>query len=265
MNIHPLVYTLILVLTINFTDGQHRIEDSLTVYEENYTKISYKSLVIPAVLITSGIFAMENYELKSMNNQIKKQEFFYGSNEKTRFDDFLQYAPSLSVYGLNLAGIEGQHQFKDRTIILATSSILMGGSIYFLKSIIREERPDASRKNSFPSGHTGTAFMGAEFLMQEYKHESVWYGISGYLVAAGTGYLRMHHNRHWFSDILAGAGIGILSVKVAYWIYPVFNRWLFKFSKHGTENIITEELNFKTLALPFYNGKQIGLSMAITF
>jgi membrane-associated phospholipid phosphatase len=55
---------------------------------------------------------------------------------------------------------------------------------------------------------------------QEYKDVSIWYGISGYVVATGTGFFRMYNDRHWLTDVAAGAGIGILCTKTAYWLYP---------------------------------------------
>ena len=96
----------------------------------------------------------------------------------------------------------------------------MGSSVYALKNITKIERPDGSSNNSFPSGHTATAFAGAEFLWQEYKDVNIWYGITGYAVATGTGIFRIYNARHWLSDVVMGAGIGILTTKIAYWIFP---------------------------------------------
>ena len=77
-----------------------------------------------------------------------------------------------AVYGLNLAGLKGYHNLKDRTIILVTSYLIMSITVESLKRAIKEERPDRSNNQSFPSGHTATAFMGAEFLWREYKDVS---------------------------------------------------------------------------------------------
>lgn len=90
-------------------------------------------------------------------------------------------------------------------------------------------------------------------MWQEYKDKSIWYGISGYLVATGTGVFRMYNNKHWLTDVAMGAGIGILSTKAAYWLYPILNEKIFK-SK-----------NKAAIALPFYNGKQAGLAYSIQF
>ena len=73
-----------------------------------------------------------------------------------------------------------------------------------------------------------TAFAAAEFMRQEYKDVSPLYGIAGYGAATITGILRLYNNKHWVSDVVAGAGFGILSTRLAYWIYPVIKRKLFK-------------------------------------
>lgn len=110
------------------------------------------------------------------------------------------------------------------------------------------QRPDGSAFNSFPSGHTATAFVGAEVLRREYWHVSPWIGITGYAVAAGTGFLRMYNNRHWLTDVLAGAGIGILSVEIAYWLYPTLSKAIFPKS-------YKQKLNL----LPYVSSKDKGL------
>ena len=168
--------------------------------------------------------------LKRINYDI--QEELNGQRDNNlKIDDVSQFAPSLTVYGLNALGIQGKNDFKDRTIILGTASLIMGSTVTAMKKLTAIERPDGSNKLSFPSGSTAISFMGAEFLYQEYKDVSIWYGISGYLVATGTGFLRLHNNKHWFTDVVTGAGIGILSTKIAYWIHPLVKKTLLKDKK----------------------------------
>ena len=158
------------------------------------------------------------------------------------------------MYGLNLFGVKGKNNFKDRSIVLATAYLIMGSSVTVLKKATHRQRPNQTGYTSFPSGHTATAFMGAEFLYQEYKDVSPWYGVSGYFIAAGTGYLRMYNNKHWFSDVIAAAGIGILSTKIAYWVQPLFKEL---FSK--------KESSTTTAVIPYYNKKEVGLAMSMSF
>lgn len=217
-------------------------------------KFNYKPLLIPATLIGFGLLGIENHNIESWNKQIR-EEVTEDIDEKITIDDFSQYAPMAAVYGLNAIGIEGKHDFADRSLIMATSYLIMSSTVLGLKSVTRVERPDGSSRNSFPSGHTATAFAGAELMWQEYKDKSIWYGISGYAVAAGTGMFRMYNNRHWLTDVAAGAGIGILSTKIAYWVHPYLRNKIFGNNDKKTASVI----------LPFYNGRQIGLGLGMNF
>ena len=214
---------------------------------------SLKQVVIPAALLGVGIIGLESDWLKYQNHEIRN-EMQESIDQKITIDDFSQYAPMAAVYGLNLCGIRGKHDFIDRTIILATAYSLMGITVNVLKTNINVERPDGSSLNSFPSGHTATAFMGAEFLRREYWDVSPWIGVAGYAVAAGTGFFRMYNNRHWLTDVLAGAGVGILSTEAAYWLYPVLAKTLFpgRWKKN-------------TFVTPYYSGQGVGVSGVIRF
>ena len=227
-------------------------------------KFKYKSLIIPAVFIGYGIVGLESGQIKGFNSGISA-EVTEDIDDKTSIDDFSQYAPIAAFYGLSALGVKSKNTFKDKTIIFATSYLLMGLTVNAFKKTASVERPDGSSLNSFPSGHTATSFMGAELMMQEYKNESVWYGISGYVVAAGTGAFRMYNNRHWLTDVVAGAGIGILSAKAGYWLYPITSKWFTKKARKLSSNWRSNSTNTKTAMIPFYNGKNIGFGFVKTF
>jgi membrane-associated phospholipid phosphatase len=65
--------------------------------------------------------------------------------------------------------------------------------------------------------------MAAEFLHQEYGDKSLWISTADYGMATLVGVSRVYRNRHWVSDVVAGAGVGILSTKIIYWLYPSIN------------------------------------------
>jgi hypothetical protein len=228
--------------------------DSLEIKPKEQLHFNKKQLIIPAVFITYGIVGLESDFLKAINAEVK-EEVNENIDHKLTIDDFSQYVPAASLYGLSALGIKGKNNLRDKTIILATSYLIMGLTVESLKKITHVERPDGSSFNSFPSGHTATAFMGAELMYQEYKEVSSWYGIAGYAVAAGTGAFRMYNNRHWLTDVMAGAGIGILSAKAAYWLYPTVND-LLSSKKHK---------NRKSAFLPYYDGKQMGFGFVSSF
>lgn len=243
-----------IILSIIYSYGsnaQQINQDSFLI--NNDLKFQYQALIPSTVLIGFGVIGLESHALKDLNSdtQIELNEHI---DNKLTFDDFSQYSPFLTVYALDAAGLKSKNNFKDRTFILATSYLIMGTAVNISKWTGNEVRPDKSSNNSFPSGHTATAFMGAELLFQEYKDESIWYGISGYAVAAGTGFFRMYNNRHWLTDISAGAGIGILSTKIAYWIHPLFKKTIFKDSGKLSGIIVPT----------YYQGK-VGLGMTLIF
>jgi membrane-associated phospholipid phosphatase len=168
-------------------------------------------------------------------------------------DNYMQYAPAVAVYALNLAGVKGKHSLADATGIYAISFGLMKASTLAVKSNTKRLRPDGSTRNSFPSGHTATSFAAAEFLKQEYKAVSPWIGYAGYTVATATGIMRLYNNRHWVSDVVAGAGFGIISTKVAYLVYPPLKK------------LIAGKSTADFSLVPTYQDKALGLSFASRF
>jgi len=184
---------------------------------KNY--LTAKSVLIPVTLVGYGFASLKSAELRELNKKISEEVTEDASGFKTRADDYLKYAPAASVYLLNAVGIKGKHKILDRTIILAMSTIISSQLVTALKHATHQLRPDNSTYNSFPSGHTTTAFVGAEMMNQEFGWRSPWYSVAGYTLATGTAFLRIMNNRHWLSDVVAGAGIGMLSTKFSYWLY----------------------------------------------
>ncbi len=138
-------------------------------------------------------------------------------NPRLHFDDYIQYIPASLPVVLNLCGVKGRHGFN-RLVLIEGGAYLLGiGWVNAFKYGLGVERPDYSRMNSFPSGHTFTAFTGAEILRREYGEEYPWIAVAGYAVAVMVAAMRIYNNRHWLGDVCAGAGLGILSVTLAYW------------------------------------------------
>jgi hypothetical protein len=242
----------LIFLLVTYNAFSQSIIESDSIHRDTVKNIhfNYKQLIIPAVLIGYGFWGMESGQIKSFNSQIR-DEFTEDIDRKITIDDFSRYVPAVSVYALNALGVQGKNNSRDRSVILATSTLLTVVTVFGLKTVTNVERPDKTSDNSFPSGHTAIAFAGAEFLYQEYKGKSIWYGVAGYAIAAGTGVFRLYNNRHWLTDVAAGAGIGILSTKAAYWMNPYITRKLFG----------EKETKSTSFLMPTYDGK----NLAITF
>ncbi len=183
--------------------------------------IPHINLVMPGILVSYGIVAQYVKPLVQLDINIRHT---VKAIPIVNYDDYFQYAPILGVYTLDLAGIKAKHSFRDKTILMAISYLLMSATIQTMKHSINIQRPDGSNMKSFPSGHTATAFTASHILFKEYKDNFPWIGIGGYGIATATGILRMTNNKHWFSDVVTGAGIGILSAEFAYMLLPVMHK-----------------------------------------
>lgn len=138
-------------------------------------------------------------------------------NFHNEIDNYTQYVPLALTIGLHLGGVEGRSDWPRFWASAAASSAIMAGIVNGVKYTASEIRPDGSTRNSWPSGHTATAFMAATILHKEYGlTRSPWYSVGAYSLATATGVMRVLNNRHWISDVLSGAGIGILSVELGY-------------------------------------------------
>lgn len=185
----------------------------------------YKKLIIPTVLIGYGVVSLTSDALKDLNRSTK-YEIGEHQPRQIKLDNYTQYLPAALVYGYNLTGMKGKHSLRDRTVIYGTSQLIAAAIVLPLKHAVKEERPDGSNSLSFPSGHTTTAFSSAQFLFREYKDENIWLALSGYPLAVFTGIYRTLNDKHWVGDVVAGAGFGILSTELSYWLFPVINKML---------------------------------------
>jgi membrane-associated phospholipid phosphatase len=215
-----------------------------------FRKTPVAGFIAPLALIGGGL-VINNQSFKD------KQLEFRQTNYPTfnyRLDDYMQFAPHAAVFALDWVGVKSKHSFGDKVGLLTTGFVIMLGTVNALKYTTDQERPDKSSANSFPSGHTANAFFGAAMLAEEYKDQSIIYPIAGYTVATATGVFRILNNRHWASDVLVGAGIGILSAKAAYVVYP----WLKEKigGKHSPQNVVF---------VPLYDGVSTGGSLVIGF
>ena len=166
-------------------------------------------------LFVAGIIAKG--EKKSFRQNTSDNRHTLVTDFKTEIDNYTQFFGPVMATGLKIAGVEGR---SDWGRYLASTAMSYGFMALFVNSIkytAKEMRPDGSTRNSWPSGHTATAFVGATILHKEYGlTRSPWFSVAGYGVATATGVMRVLNNRHWVSDVLSGAGVGIMSGELAY-------------------------------------------------
>ncbi|GHT76577.1 phospholipid phosphatase [Bacteroidia bacterium] len=215
-------------------------------------QFSHKQLIVPLSLITVGSVVALTEQGKSLNKDIKKEMSEIRTNY-IHVDDYIQYVPAVSVFGLSLIGAKAKHNYCDQALVVATAYLSEMVLVNSVKYSVRHPRPDdPSQSNSFPSGHTATAFVGAEIVRREYWDDSPIYGIVAYAIATTVGVLRVYNERHWATDVIAGAGFGIVSAQIGYWLLPI-NKRLFHFGNN--------QLTFS----PYYTKRQGGLSISYRF
>ena len=172
-------------------------------------------------LFVAGIIAKS--EKKSFRQNTKDNKHTLLTDFKTEIDNYTQYFGPFMATGLKIAGVEGRSDWGRYIASTAMSYAIMAAFVNSIKYTAKELRPDGSTRNSWPSGHTATAFVGATILHKEYGlTRSPWYSVAGYGVATATGVMRVLNNRHWVSDVLSGAGIGIMSGELGYALSDVF-------------------------------------------
>lgn len=199
--------------------GNDSISKNTLHNDEAKTSLS-RQLIIPSILTSYGFIALNNHKLRSFDNQIKEEVWVDHPHQPAHIDDALQYIPGLSVYILNGFGLHGKNTLPDANRQYLISSFVMMAIVQTTKRITGLRRPDGHGNNTFPSGHTSTAFVAAEFLNQEYGSRYPLISAAGYIMASAVGYMRIYNNRHWFRDIVPGAGIGMGVTKLIYRVYP---------------------------------------------
>jgi len=227
--------------------------DSVDVKKE-YKAVEIIGIAVPAAMIAYGLISLDDNEIRKIDFNVRNSLENNNRFMNVEIDDYLQYAPLIAAYTMKFCKVKSAHNLLDMTIFYGLSNIITAGVVQGTKRIIERERPDYSDKLSFPSGHTSTAFVAAEFLYQEYKDKSIWIGIGGYSLATFVGIARIYENRHWVSDVVAGAGIGILSTKAVYWAYPHLLRLIGK-----------NEQDLNTYIYPGYSNGNLTIALSHRF
>lgn len=202
-------FILLVVILLNSFLGNAQSDSSF--YNKKY---GYKSYVIPAALVIYGLTNFNNNGFPS-SQTIKEYRNKNFADFNNSADDYLVFAPEVILLGLDLLKYKSSSNFANQTAITAKSVALCLGVVNILKYSTQVTRPDNSANNSFPSGHTAFAFTLAEVLHQEFKNKPLIY-LTGYTIATTAATMRILNNKHWFTDVLVGAGIGMAATKLIY-------------------------------------------------
>lgn len=186
---------------------------------DNKPYLKPSGLIIPgAFLVYGGLKPVIN-DISKLDDKIwtHMQENYPGFH--TNAADYLMWVPSASIYAIDAFHVKTQHTFKEHLILDVGSILVTGGLGFGMRKISEHISAYNTHDTKFPSGHAANVFRGAEIVHQELKYTHPVLSYSGYVVATGVGLLRIYNKNHLLSEVITGAGLGILSTKLTYWIF----------------------------------------------
>ncbi|MBF0299763.1 MAG: phosphatase PAP2 family protein [Oligoflexia bacterium] len=193
---------------IIYTSTAHGFTTAKGFVDELISPVTTKArepLIIGSTL-TSLIYLFRNntsvpLQAESIKHKPLGHTSIYGDYVGQLFPNAL-YFVAAGGYGL----IAKNSTAIDNATQMLFATLYSGAMVNVLKYTIREKRPDTDTRNSFPSGHSTTAFAFAAVVAQ--KHAWYW-GTFSYALATFASYSRINDNRHWLHDVIAGATLGL--------------------------------------------------------
>lgn len=198
------------------------------------TRVEARELIVPAAVIAAGTtMASIPWWRTNVDKEIERG---IGSTRRWSVAGYVEWLPFATLLAAEYLGAGSNAGICDRAMLAATSFVILEAVTQPVKRIAGRMRPDGSDNHSFPSGHTATAFAGAELTRMVYGNAL---GAGAYAVAAGVAAMRMAGRHHYLSDCVAGAGIGIMSARVAAWLLPLERR-LLRLDRYRHNNLRSE-------------------------
>ena len=215
-------------LMIFLSPGEIRAQHSESVdphtSSDSCSTFKIKETIVPVALLAYGSSKPIVSAVGRIDQDIRNQISARYSSISYRADDWMQWAPSASVYALDAAGVKLKHRFREHLLLDAGSIIITGGTGFVMRKVSAQIKGFDIVDTQFPSGHTANAFRGAEIFRQEMSNRHPLLQWSGYLVAGLVAGSRLMRGEHYLSEVVAGAGLGILSTKITYGLFHRIKR-----------------------------------------
>jgi membrane-associated phospholipid phosphatase len=214
-------------------------------------KMKPKDLILPASLIAIGALASHTEKFRDIIPITRPNP----QERETPFEDIFQFFVAPSVFAFDAIGKEKHHPI-DQLFVSALSYGIMVIPVRYIKAHYDADRPYGGN-HSFPSGHTAAAFVGSHVIYKEFKDTNPWIAYTGYAMGTIVAGARVINDRHWVADVLAGAGIAILSTELAYMIYfPIRN-----FLTNEANNIFGKYI----IISPMVHPEGLGMNLSVRF
>ena len=189
-------------------------------YDDEYFHL--RELYVPVSFIAYASYSNNEESLLS-NTKIKAERDEDMPHFKVPVDNYMQFAPILAGYGCLAMGSKQNGWLYTREVLL--NEVIVNISVYSVKHLSKVPSIVNGSYNAFPSGHTAQAFSAATLFSDNFAKGKPWLQCLSYGSASAVGVLRILNERHWATDVVAGAGFGILSAKISEWTFvPHFRK-----------------------------------------
>ena len=171
------------------------------------------NFVLPLLFLIFGLIINANQPLK------ERIQALQDTKVPEVVDDYGRYAPIPFIFVLDRVGMSARTPFVVRVLTFTSAYIIGDAVVHRTKQFTKVTRPKKEYGNtSFPSQHTNQAFLASMALHHEYIGSKGGGVVSaaGMVCAGGVGYLRYARDKHWSSDVLVGAAVGMMAVNVVY-------------------------------------------------
>jgi PAP2 superfamily len=226
-----LIYGLTIFLFYSDTQAQTENNSESNTASDSCAPFRIRETILPVALLAYGSSKPIVSAIGRLDRDLRDQIAIRHPSFTYRADDWLQWAPSASVYAMDAAGVRLKHRFGEHLLLDAGSIIITGGAGFVMRKVSEQIKGFEIVDTQFPSGHTSNAFRGAEMIRQEMSGRHPLLQWSGYLVAGLVAGSRLMRGEHHLSEVVAGAGLGILSTKITYGLFHGIKR-----SKTGIRN-----------------------------
>jgi len=225
--------SLLLIILILFIDGVFAQIDTVRFNGAYFKKYwtDTKSIVSSPVRWDQkdwtklGVFVVAEGGILFADQSVKD---FFQENRSASLDKFSRnflepFGGNYSLLvmsGFMAHGLLAKNSKSVSTALISLESFLLASVVVRIpKTLVGRDRPDVANDqfqfkgpfhgNSFPSGHTTAVFSVASVIATQYR-DTKWVPFVAYSVASMVGLSRIYDNKHWLSDVVAGAAIGTL-------------------------------------------------------
>ena len=174
-------------------------------------------LIILAISVSFGAFSQDVMKLEALRPEWTPT-WSAPDEENGLIVEGAQYVPLAFPWVMKAVGQPTHSGWGRMATSQAIGVVTMAGSVWGLKRVVGEMRPDATNNHSFPSGHTAWSFLGATMIERELGWRSPWYTFGAYTFASAMGMQRVIDCRHFPVDVAGGAVIGVVTGYLGYFI-----------------------------------------------